>query len=37
MYQLAAIPRALLGQAASNADDYRDDIIRAYDIIVSGI
>ena len=37
IYQLAAIPRILLGQVVSNAEDYRDDIIRAFDIIVSGI
>jgi hypothetical protein len=37
MTQLAAIPKVALGQTVLNADDRRDHIIRAYDIIVSGV
>jgi toxin CcdB len=37
VHLLAAVPRNALGKPVANAIDHRDAIIRAYDIIISGI
>jgi toxin CcdB len=37
MPSLASVQRKLLGETVTNIADRRDDIIRAYDLIVSGI
>jgi CcdB protein len=37
MYSLAALDRSVIGSTVTNAIDHRDAIVRAYDIIISGI
>jgi toxin CcdB len=36
-YQLASIPKSILGPAASSASEHRDVIIGALDFLITGI
>lgn len=37
MYSLAAVEQAFLGTTVANLSNRRDEIIRSYDLIISGI